>query len=921
MNEIAEEILSYLGCAEENDNADDTLKHYGIKRRSGRYPYGSGKDPYQHSEEFIARVTELRNKNFTFKDEDGKVWKGDTAIAKSMGLTSSQFRIQMSMAGAEQRGRLVKRAQALREKGYSLDRIAKEMGYENDSSVRSLLNEASKARMNAAQATADTLMKELAEKHMIDVGKGAEHSLNVSKEKLNEALYMLEMNGYPVYNARVPQATNPGQYTTVKVIGEPGTEYKEVYNFGDIKTLGDYQTNDNGLTFKKFQYPSSIDSKRVDVEYSSPKDGLVELRRGAEDLSLGSSAYAQVRILVDKTHYIKGMAVYSDDLPDGVDIRVHSHKSKGTPLMSDDDEHSVLKNIKKDPDNPFGSLIMPEGQSEYIGADGKKHLSPINKRAEEGDWGEWADTLASQFLSKQPMKLIERQLKISLDDKRTEFEDIMSLDNPVVKRKLLREFSDDCDKAAETLKAAALPRQKYQVLLPLTTLKDDEIYAPNYENGEKVALVRYPHGGTFEIPILTVNNNNKEGQRVMGTSPRDAVGLGPKAAARLSGADFDGDTAMVIPTGKNGVNIKNSKPLFDDFDTTMEYPQTATSKVMSKAIKGRQMGEITNLITDMTIKGASREELARAVKHSMVVIDAPKHKLDYKKSEEDNGIAALKAKYQGHYTEDGKYSTGAGTLISRASATTRIPKTKGQAQYNEDGSIYYKSADEYYTDKKGKKQLRMQESSQMRETKDARTLSTGSPIEEAYASYANSLKSMANNARKNMLATPKLKQNPDAKKEYAAEIKHLEDQLRDVEMNKPRERQAQFYTATVVKNKMAADPSLADDKSMIKKIKQQTLTDARAKFGAKNIKIDISPKEWDAIQSGGISDNKLSAIIDHADSEQVRKYATPRTVSSLTPAMERRITSMAASGYTQAQIASSLGRSVSTINNFLNSEK
>lgn len=920
MNKIAEEILSYYGSAEENDISDDVIEHYGIKRRSGRYPYGSGENPYQHSEDFIARVNDLRNKNFTFKDKDGKTWKGDTAIAKAMGLTSSQFRIQMSMANAEQRSRLVNRAVALREKGYSLDRIAKEMGYENDSSVRSLLNEASKARMNAAQATKEIVAKELEGKRLIDVGEGSEKYLNVSKEKLNEALYMLEMDGYHIYKGRVPQATNPGKYTTVKVIASPEAEYKEIYNFDNIKQFGEFQTNDEGLTFKKFRYPASIDSSRIDVDYESPKDGLVEIRRGVEDLSLGKSAYSQVRILVDGTHYIKGMAVYSDDLPDGVDIRVCSHKSKGTPLMSDDNEHSVLKNIKNDPDNPFGSLIMPEGQSEYIGADGEKHLSAINKRADEGDWGKWADSLSGQFLSKQPMKLIERQLKMSLDDKQAEFDDIMALDNPVVQRKLLKEFSDDCDKGAETLKAAALPRQKYQVLLPATTLKDDEIYAPNYEDGEKVALVRYPHGGTFEIPILTVNNNNKECQKMIGNTPKDAVCIGNKAAARLSGADFDGDTAMVIPTGKNGINIKSSKPLFEDFDTTMAYPQTATSKVMSKKNTGREMGQITNLITDMTIQGASREELARAVKHSMVVIDAAKHKLDYKRSEEENGIAALKARYQGHYDEDGKYSTGAGTLISRASASKRIPKTKGQAKYNDDGSIYYDKADEYYVDKKGKKQLRLQETTQMRDTKDARTLSTGSPIEEAYASYANSLKSMANKARKNMLATPRLEQNPEAKVKYAKEVKHLEDQLKEVEMNKPKERAAQYYTASVIKSKMQADPELKEDKSVLKKLKQQTINEARNKFNAEHVVIEVTPRDWEAIQSGAISDNKLSKILDHTDSAQIRQYATPRSQSAMTPAMERRINTMAASGYTQAQIASAIGKSVSTVNNYLSSK-
>ena len=34
----------------------DELMHYGMPRRSGRYPWGSGKDPYQHCTDFLSRV-------------------------------------------------------------------------------------------------------------------------------------------------------------------------------------------------------------------------------------------------------------------------------------------------------------------------------------------------------------------------------------------------------------------------------------------------------------------------------------------------------------------------------------------------------------------------------------------------------------------------------------------------------------------------------------------------------------------------------------------------------------------------------------------------------------------------------------------------------------------------------------------------
>lgn len=537
------------------------LMHYGVPRRSGRYPWGSGENPYQHSGDFLSRIDSLKKEGKTEKE-----------IADELNLTTTQLRIQMSLAKDERRSLEVATAKSLREKGYSLNEIAEKMGYANDSSVRSLLNENSEVRMNQAKATAEFLKKQIEEKGMIDVGVGVERELGISREKLNQALYILEMEGYPVYGAGVPQATNPGKQTNIKVIGPPGTEHKDIYNYEDIHSVTEYASHDGGATFDTFVYPKSMDSERLKIRYAEEggidKDGVIEIRRGVDDLSLGDSHYAQVRILVDGNRYLKGMAVYSDNLPEGVDVVFNTNKKKGTPTAD------VLKKIKEDPDNPFGSLIKANGQSYYIDKDGNKQLSLINKRAEEGDWGEWADKLPSQFLSKQPLSLVKKQLGLAAADKAEEFDEILSLTNPAVKRALLSSFADDCDSAAVHLQAAALPRQKYQVILPITSMKDNEVYAPNYHDGETVALIRYPHGGTFEIPILRVNNKQQEARDILGTNPKDAIGINSKVAERLSGADFDGDTVMVIPcnSSRTSVRIKSTPQLagLKDFDPKMD---------------------------------------------------------------------------------------------------------------------------------------------------------------------------------------------------------------------------------------------------------------------------------------------------------------------------------------------------------------
>lgn len=897
---------------DDNKPSLDELIHYGMPRRSGRYPWGSGKDPYQHSGDFLSRVEQLSKSGMSEKE-----------IAESMGLTTTQLRIQKSMAKEERRSLEVATAKGLREKGYSLKEIANQMGYTNDSSVRSLLNEGSEQRMNQSKETANFLKKQVDDKGMIDVGVGVERELGISREKLNTALYMLELQGYEVYGGGVPQVNNPGKQTNIKVLCKPGTEHKEIYNYDNVHSITNYTSHDEGKTFDTFHYPASLDSKRLQVRYAEEggieMDGVIELRRGVKDLDLGGSHYSQVRILVDNTHYLKGMAVYADDLPAGVDVRFNTNKSKSKGKME------CLKKIKDDPDNPFGSLIKAGGQSYYTDPKtGEKKLSLINKRADEGDWGEWADKLPSQFLSKQNLSLVKQQLGIARDAKQQEFDSIMSLTNPTVKKKLLQSFSDDCDSAAVHLQAASLPRQKYQVILPIRSMKDNEIYAPNYKNGEKVALVRYPHGGLFEIPILTVNNKQKDAINMMGKNALDAVGINSKVAERLSGADFDGDTVMVIPTHNGKTKISSKPPLkeLEGFDPKMAYPERPGMKYMRNT--QTEMGKISNLITDMTLLGASDAELARAVRHSMVVIDAEKHKLDYKQSEIDNGIASLKKKYQGHYDENGRYKEGAGTIISRAKSQQSVLKRQGSPIIDpETGKQTWKVADDLTYEKRivdkktgevtTKTITRTQKSTKMYETDDAYTLvsKAKNPTELAYADYANAMKAMGNAARKAMVTTKDTPYNPEARAVYKKEVDSLEAKLNVALKNAPRERQAQTIANAVVQAKKKDNPDMTNKE--LKKAGQQALDAARRQVGAKKEQVVITDREWEAIQAGAISTNKLKKILDNADMDKVKQLATPKSSNKVNTQTISRIKALKANGYTNSEIANKLGISTSTV--------
>ncbi len=923
---------------------DEYLEHYGMPRRSGRYPWGSGKEPYQHSGDFLSRVNDLKKQNVTYTDEDGKVLTGERAIAKTLGMSTTDLRMQVRVAEHERRQLEVDRAKSLRSDGKSLDEIAKIMGYKNDSSVRALLNENTAANKNRASNTADTLEKMLKKNKMLDVGAGVEHELGVSEGTLKEALFILETRGYNLYGVGIPNVTNPGKQTITRVIADKDVEYADAYkNMGKIESVGQYHSTDGGTSFNKLEYPASIKSSRVKIHYGdeelygskgTDKDGVIEIRRGVKDLDLGNSHYAQVRILVDGTHYLKGMAMYSDDIPDGYDIVFNTNKSSGTPKTK------VMKAINTDdPENPFGAAIKANGQYHYKDGAGHTKLGAINKLKEQGDWDDMSKNLSSQFLSKQPLSLIKKQLNLTYDSSLAEFDEIKSLTNDTVKRKFLLDFADECDSAAQHLKAAALPRQSTKVILPMTCLKENEVYAPTYKDGEQVALVRYPHGGTFEIPVLTVNNKNKKARSILDPTVHDAIGITPATAERLSGADFDGDQVVVIPTNSR-VRIKSTSALkgLEGFD-----PKTAYStdekvingktvrvnaagvpvKTMSKEYKQKQMGQVSNLITDMTLGGAPTEEIARAVRHSMVVIDAEKHKLDYKQSEKDNGIAALKKKWQAHTTEDGKESTGASTLLSRRNQDVRVLETKGSGRINkETGEVEYKLSGRTYVDKKtGKTVAATQKDKLINVTKDLHTLSSGTPQEEAYANYGNKMKALANEARKEYMATKIAPFNKQAKTTYAKEVASLNQKIKEASMNAPKERRAQAVANSVVKAKIEANPSLAQDKKALKKVRQLAITNARAEATAsgKAVRIKLTDREWEAIQAGAVSSTIIDKVMRYSDPDSIRAKAMPKTQKQLTPAKLNKLKAMAASGlYTNQEIANALGCSPSTVSQYLN---
>lgn len=896
------------------DPLDEELEHYGILRKSGRYPWGTGKDPYQRGESFQKMVDEMRSKGLK-----------DTEIAKALDLDSvTALRQNVTIARSQVRAGKAAFAMRLRDKGMSPTAIGQRMGI-NESAVRSLLDPAIAEKQKVLENVVNQLRDEVDKTGFLDIGAGVEKYMGVPRDKFNTAVAIL-VEGEDFKRYYLNQTTTIGNQTTVKVLGKPGTTYPELTeNPTAIRAPGVF-TNDGGHSFVSMQPPKAVAASRVQVVYGKDgggeRDGLIELRRGVADLDMGKSKYAQVRILVEGDRYLKGVAVISDDLPAGTDIRFN------TPKEDTGNKLDAMKKVENDPTNPFGSSISR--QNIVTAKDGSVSVGALNIVREEGAWSEWKTSLSSQFLSKQPVNLAAAQLKLLRESQQAQLDKLNALTNPTLKKELLKDFAETLDSDAVELHAMKLPRTQTKVLIPIASMKDTEVFAPQYKNGENVVLLRHPHGGIFELPSLTVNNNNPEAKRVLGNNPIDAIGINAKVAEQLSGADFDGDSVLVIPNNDGKVKVSRPIKSLIDFNPKVEYAGFDGMTPMTKTGTQTEMGKISNLITDMTIKNqnAPIEDIVSAIKHSMVVIDAEKHKLNYKQSEIDNRIAYLKKEYQ-----DGG---GASTLISRASAEKRVQQRKpatidaGGPIDKKTGGLNYqpKAKSSFEIEKVNPKTgevtrqtvIKTEKSTEMREAKDARSLmssKTGTPMEVVYAEHANALKKMANQARLSMINTPELKKSPSAAKAYAEEVASLNAKLRVAQMNAPRERQAQIVAQAKANARIEATPGLPEEKK--KKIRRQELSAARANMGARKEEVDITPSEWAAIQAGAIASTSLKTLLKNASSKQVLAYAAPREQASLQGPSLTRAASMLKSGYTQSEIAEALGVSVTTIQNFLKS--
>ena len=341
---------------------EEFLEHVGVSKRdgakigSGRFPYGSGEHPFQHLEGLYGEYRKLHAKGVS-----------DSEIGKQFNMSSGDLRARLAYYQTIKNSKAIEDCVKYADKGLTNLEIAKKMGI-SATTVANYLKASTKVRESKIISTRNALKNKIDEVGWVDIGKGTENWMGIKRTMLDAAATTLYDEGYEMYSDLRVKQGGSGNFTNLKVLAKPGMTRGDVLRDKDnmYATMADVHSRDGGSTYDKKGPPVNVDSKRIEIRYGDDEisgtdmDGVIELRRGVKDLDLGNAHYAQVRIAVDGKYYAKGMAVYADDLPDGVDIRVNSNKPRSGGIAK------ALKEQKSDPMNPFGTNTKEEYELERV---------------------------------------------------------------------------------------------------------------------------------------------------------------------------------------------------------------------------------------------------------------------------------------------------------------------------------------------------------------------------------------------------------------------------------------------------------------------------------------------------------------------------------------------------------------------------
>ena len=154
--------------------------HDGLTPHSGRYPWGSGENAYQHSVSFMGNYKKLRDSGMTDKE-----------IADYFGMSTTELRSRKSISSGQIKAANRAKAIDLHERGWSNMAISEKLGV-SDKTIGNYLREADQAKQDKNQVVMDILKEQVDKKEFLDVGAGVEFQLGVSETRMKNALKELE---------------------------------------------------------------------------------------------------------------------------------------------------------------------------------------------------------------------------------------------------------------------------------------------------------------------------------------------------------------------------------------------------------------------------------------------------------------------------------------------------------------------------------------------------------------------------------------------------------------------------------------------------------------------------------------------------------------------------------------------------------
>lgn len=138
---------------------------------------------------------------------------------------------------------------------------------------------------------------------------------------------------------------------------------------------------------KRYEFHKILDTNRIEFVEDPMFEGIIFIRENVPDLDLGGKHYAQIRLLTSENTLIKGMAMFSIDIPDGKDVVVHYNaKYKMQTIVPITEESSIKVELLND--GVDSCIYDMERKIDY-------------------DWSEWRKSLSTQFLSKDILNTID----------------------------------------------------------------------------------------------------------------------------------------------------------------------------------------------------------------------------------------------------------------------------------------------------------------------------------------------------------------------------------------------------------------------------------------------------------------------------------------------------------------------------------